>query len=132
MFGFLVLWVLLAIVGTFIRGPGWMWFWPGMTWDPHRQVHETNLNLHEIFGITDPLMVGVFGGIATIGGLTALFGIVDIAIRKRPDIFRSRTSCSTSPVGLVVDARRPHQGRLKLVPHQVRVGDGLVQRLKGR
>ncbi len=91
LFGFLILWVLLAIIGTFIRGPGWMWFWPGMTWDPHRQVHETNLNLHEIFGITDPLMVGVFGGIATIGGLTALFGIVDITIRKKmPDIFRKQ------------------------------------------
>ena len=28
-FGFLVLWVTMIIIGTFIRGPGWMWFWPG-------------------------------------------------------------------------------------------------------
>src|SRR3989337_3072312 len=33
-FGFIGLWVLMVIVGTFIRGPAWMWFWPGMTWDP--------------------------------------------------------------------------------------------------
>jgi hypothetical protein len=29
MFGFLILWVLLVFIGTFIRGPGWQWFWPG-------------------------------------------------------------------------------------------------------
>ena len=34
--GFLVLWITLIVVGTFIRGPGWMWFWPGMSWDHHR------------------------------------------------------------------------------------------------
>ena len=33
-FGFLFLWVLMVIVGTFIRGPGWMWFWPGQTVGP--------------------------------------------------------------------------------------------------
>ena len=26
--------VLLILIGVFIRGPGWLWFWPGMTWDP--------------------------------------------------------------------------------------------------
>src|SRR5438034_1346691 len=39
-FGFLFLWVLMVLVGTFIRGPGWMWFWPGQTWDPSRVVYE--------------------------------------------------------------------------------------------
>ena len=24
---------LMIVIGTFIRGPGWMWFWPGRTWD---------------------------------------------------------------------------------------------------
>jgi Cytochrome b(C-terminal)/b6/petD len=89
MFGFLVLWVLLAIIGTFIRGPGWMWFWPGETWDHHRVVHEVNVNLHEMFGITDPTMYGIFGGVVTIGVMAALGGAVDIAIRKlHPDMFR--------------------------------------------
>ena len=35
-FGFMVLWLLMVVIGTFIRGPGWMWFWPGQTWDPNR------------------------------------------------------------------------------------------------
>jgi hypothetical protein len=47
-FGFLGLWVAMIIIGTFIRGPGWMWFWPGMTWDHNRLVFEVNRDLHEI------------------------------------------------------------------------------------
>src|ERR1700756_161503 len=34
--GFIGLWVLMIVIGTFIRGPGWMWFWPGQTWDAER------------------------------------------------------------------------------------------------
>ena len=30
--GFIGLWVVMIIIGTFIRGPGWMWFWPTETW----------------------------------------------------------------------------------------------------
>ena len=30
-FGFHVLWVSTVIIGTFLRGPGWNWFWP---WEP--------------------------------------------------------------------------------------------------
>ncbi|MFQ6030702.1 MAG: cytochrome C, partial [Dehalococcoidia bacterium] len=37
-FGFLGLWVTMILIGTFIRGPGWMWFWPGDTWDHNRLV----------------------------------------------------------------------------------------------
>ena len=29
LFGFIVLWIAMIIIGTFIRGPGWKWFWPG-------------------------------------------------------------------------------------------------------
>ena len=69
-FGFLVLWVLLIIVGVFIRGPGWMWFWPGQTWDHHRQIHEINRDLHEVVGITAQPMVGLFGAVV-VGAYTA-------------------------------------------------------------
>src|SRR5574337_2043583 len=31
LFGFIFLWVLMICIGTFIRGPGYMWFWPGQT-----------------------------------------------------------------------------------------------------
>ncbi|MCE9636800.1 MAG: cytochrome C [Planctomycetes bacterium] len=88
MFGFLVLWVLLAIVGTFIRGPGWMWFWPGMTWDAHRQVHEVNRHLHELFGLTDPWVVGIFGGLVTLGGIGVGMAVCDVIFRKfKPKTF---------------------------------------------
>jgi len=49
--GFIGLWVLMIIVGTFIRGPGWMWFWPTQTWDHNRLEFAVNRNLDEILGI---------------------------------------------------------------------------------
>ena len=56
MFGFLGLWVLMIIVGTFIRGPGWMWFWPGQTWDHSRLIFEINRNL-------DQIVAGIFSSL---------------------------------------------------------------------
>jgi len=46
--GFLT-WILLIFIGTFIRGPGWIWFWPGQTWDHNTVVFDRNRDLHEIF-----------------------------------------------------------------------------------
>ncbi len=63
LFGLLVLWLPLIIIGVFIRGPGWMWFWPGQTWDHHRQIHEINRHLHEMFGIGSQPWVGLFGAV---------------------------------------------------------------------
>ena len=73
LFGFLVLWVIMIFIGTFIRGPGWMWFWPGMTWDHHRLVFETNQDLHEMLGITSQPWIGLLGGLA-VGLYFAVFG----------------------------------------------------------
>lgn len=52
LFGFVGLWVLMVIIGTFIRGPGWMWFWPGQTWDHTRVVYAVDRNLPDLFGIS--------------------------------------------------------------------------------
>src|SRR6184192_1616063 len=38
LFGFLVMWVSLVIMGTFLRGPGWYFFWPWQYWDVHKTV----------------------------------------------------------------------------------------------
>jgi hypothetical protein len=62
-FGFIVLWVAMIIIGTFIRGPGWQWFWPGQTWDHNRLVYEVNRDLPDLFGITSNLGKGVFGAV---------------------------------------------------------------------
>ena len=64
LFGFIVLWVAMIVIGTIIRGPGWMWFWPGQTWDHNRLVFETNRDLPDILGITSKLGKGLFGAAA--------------------------------------------------------------------
>src|SRR3990172_1730519 len=46
--GFLSLWVAMIIIGTFIRGPGWQWFWPGQTWDHNRLVFEVNRDIYDV------------------------------------------------------------------------------------
>lgn len=81
-FGWLVLWVLLVFIGTFIRGPGWLWFWPGQFWDHHRVVHETNVDLHEIFGITSQPMMGIFGAVVVGGFLAVSTGIFHVLFKK--------------------------------------------------
>src|ERR1700676_1874257 len=49
--GFIGLWVAMITIGTFIRGPGWMWFWPTSTWDAARVEYAVNRNLDAIFGV---------------------------------------------------------------------------------
>jgi len=48
-FGFLVLWVSLIVLGTFLRGPGWNLFMPWEEWDTHRVVALTNVDFSEFF-----------------------------------------------------------------------------------
>lgn len=52
MFGFLILWVLLVILGTFLRGPNWNFFGPFEFWDPHKVEALTNVNLSEYFWVS--------------------------------------------------------------------------------
>jgi len=47
LFGFLVLWVLLIILGTFLRGPNWNFFGPYEFWDAHKVEALVNVNLSE-------------------------------------------------------------------------------------
>jgi len=49
MFGFLVLWVVLIVLGTFLRGPNWNFFAPFEYWDAHKVVPLNNVNLSELF-----------------------------------------------------------------------------------
>ena len=43
--GFIILWVSLIILGTFMRGPGWNLFLPWQRWDPHKVVALNNVDL---------------------------------------------------------------------------------------
>lgn len=47
MYGWLVLWIYLIIVGTFLRGPNWTFYGPFEYWDAHKVVAEYNINLSE-------------------------------------------------------------------------------------
>jgi len=47
LFGFLILWALLIVYGTFLRGPNWNFFGPYEIWDTHKLEVLTNINLSE-------------------------------------------------------------------------------------
>jgi hypothetical protein len=51
LFGFLILWVLLISIGTFLRGPNWNFFGPYEYWDVHKLPALTNVNLSEYFWV---------------------------------------------------------------------------------
>ncbi len=51
LFGFVILWVLLIILGTFLRGPNWNFFGPFDTWDVHFLVPLNNVNFSEMFWV---------------------------------------------------------------------------------
>ena len=73
-FGFVILWVLLIVVGVFLRGPGWIIFSPFSEWDPHRIVSETNIDLTQFIGIDSKSLAG------NIIGAFVFFGYFGIGI----------------------------------------------------
>ena len=50
-YGFVVLWVVLILLGTFLRGPNWNFFGPYEFWDLHKVIPLNNVNLSDIFWI---------------------------------------------------------------------------------
>jgi hypothetical protein len=51
-FGFLQLWVLLILIGTFMRGPNWTFFGLYEVRDPHKLLALRNVRLSEYFWVT--------------------------------------------------------------------------------
>jgi hypothetical protein len=51
LFGFIILWILLIIAGTFLRGPNWNFFGPYEYWDVHKVEPLVNIHLSEIFWV---------------------------------------------------------------------------------
>lgn len=82
LFGFIFLWVSMILIGTFIRGPGWQWFWPGQTWDHNRLVYEVNRDLPDLFGITSNLGKAIFGAVV-VGAYFAIGGYIVYALFRR-------------------------------------------------
>jgi len=93
LFGFLVMWVSLVIIGTFIRGPGWYLFLPGQYWDVHKTVAITNVNLADKLGIHDPTWGTLFGA----GCLFVWLGVLPMVFWKA----RYKTSEALQKLGMV-------------------------------
>src|SRR5262249_46142038 len=49
LFGFVVLWVVLIVLGTFLRGPNWNFFGFFEEWNSHKNVPLNNVNLSDYF-----------------------------------------------------------------------------------
>jgi hypothetical protein len=79
-FGFHVLWVSLIVIGTFVRGPGWNWFWPWEPWDPHKVEALTNVDLPYMLGFRDYYWSMGFGLVVIVGyfivGTAALWYLI--------------------------------------------------------
>jgi hypothetical protein len=52
LFGFVVLWCTLIVLGTFLRGPNWNFFGPFEAWDPHKVLPLNNVNLSDYFWLS--------------------------------------------------------------------------------
>src|SRR5438552_906736 len=67
--GFLVLWCILIVLGTFLRGPNWNFFGPYEFWDINKLVPLNNINLSEYIWVrglrtalpTNPFVREFFG-----------------------------------------------------------------------
>ena len=51
MFGFLVLWTELIVIGTFLRGPNWNFFGPFEYWTPYKVEVLNNVDLPQMFWV---------------------------------------------------------------------------------
>ncbi len=52
LFGFLILWSQMIVIGTFLRGPNWNFFGPYEFWDPGKVEALVNVDLSEYFWIS--------------------------------------------------------------------------------
>jgi hypothetical protein len=75
LFGYLILWILLVILGTFLRGPNWNFFGPYEYWDLHKLEALVNVNLSEYIWVKglgmglprNPLIREMFGFLLVFG-----------------------------------------------------------------
>ena len=90
-FGWIILWVMLIVIGTFLRGPNWNFFGPFEYWDLHKLEPLTNINLSEIIYIKylntglpqNILLREIFGILLVVGYLLILPPLFAKTIFKR-------------------------------------------------
>jgi hypothetical protein len=87
LFGFLVLWIALIILGTFFRGPGWYLFMPWKYWDPHKTVALVNVDLPYQLGARTQSAMFMIGAAATLAFYPGL-AIVSHGLMRKMAIFK--------------------------------------------
>jgi hypothetical protein len=80
MFGW-ILWMVLIVEGTILRGPGWNFFLPGEYWDVHKVVPLVNVNLYELLNI-DPKTFWLFREMPALVLLGVYFGVIPYVVAK--------------------------------------------------
>jgi hypothetical protein len=97
LFGFLIQWVLLVILGTFLRGPNWNFFGPYEYWDLHKLEALNNVNLSEYIWVK-----ALHTGLPKNMLLRELFGILLILfyVGVLPGILAFRHRLLGLPIGL--------------------------------
>jgi hypothetical protein len=71
LFGFVILWSSLIVLGTFLRGPNWNFFGPFEYWDLHKLEALTNVNLSEYIWVK-----GLRQGLPKFWLVREMFGIL--------------------------------------------------------
>ena len=83
-FGFHVLWVVMIVIGVFLRGPGWNFFMPWQYWDPHKVVALNNVDWPYLLGFRG-YWDSFFVGAATVGGFFSVIpGVWLVWGKKHP------------------------------------------------
>jgi hypothetical protein len=91
LFGFVILWISLIVLGTFLRGPNWNFFGPFEFWDIHKLAALTNVNLSEYIWVrglrtalpTNWLIREIFGILLVLVYVLALPIILAKSVFKR-------------------------------------------------
>jgi len=71
LFGFVILWASLIVLGTFLRGPNWNFFGPFEYWDVHKLEALNNVNLSEYIWV-----LGLRQGLPSNWLVREIFGIL--------------------------------------------------------
>ncbi len=91
LFGFVVLWSSLIVLGTFLRGPNWNFFGPFEYWDIHKLEALVNVNLSEYIWVRSLgtglpsfwLVREIFGILLVLGYVFVLPGVLGKTVFKR-------------------------------------------------
>jgi len=81
LFGFVVLWTIPLLIGTFCRGPGWNWYWPWESWLVPKHGHLPNTNLSDLLGVAEGWPAFLVGAVFVLGWYA--LGFVFYRVKRR-------------------------------------------------